>query len=59
MYSSRQHYQALASDRAMMLDEYMCKLPFYDPIYINMTWLICPSAGFTAPAIDSLVRAGL
>ena len=31
MYSSRHHYQALASDRAMMLDEYMCKPPSLRP----------------------------
>lgn len=60
MYSSHYHYHALASDRARMLDKYTCRSPFFiGPIYINMMWLIPLSEWFTAPTIDSPVRAGI
>ena len=57
MYSSRHHYNALASDHTIKLGEYICKLLFCSPVYINMMWLTRPSASDYNDAADSSIRA--
>ena len=57
MYSSRHHYNALASDHTIKLDEYMCKPPFCRQVYINMMWLTRPSTPAYNTASDLAICA--